>query len=69
MQFLMDHGAAILAISYALVSEALAIMQYMKYPTNSGVGGVLAGMAKFLQLAGAQPIPPASSSSNPPKAS
>lgn len=54
MEWLISHFPIILAISYGIFSEALAIVQQLKYPTNSGVGGVISAIIKVLQSLGAK---------------
>jgi hypothetical protein len=54
MAWVISHAALIAAIVYALVSEAIAIRQQLKYPDNDGVGGVLAAVMKALQAVGAK---------------
>lgn len=57
MAFVIAHYGIVLSLALFIVSDLLAVVQYLKYPTNSGVGGVLVAIAKFLKSVGAQDIP------------
>lgn len=52
--FLMTYYPIILSVGLALVSEGLSVVQQLKFPTNSGVGGVFSAILKVLQALGAQ---------------
>lgn len=55
IQSLINNFPIVLAIAYGVISEGMAVIQILKYPTNSGVGGVLAGILKVLLQLGAKP--------------
>lgn len=60
MTWLALHWDQILTIAFGVASEGVAILQYMKYPTNQGAGGALVGVYKALKSLGAQPPAPPS---------
>lgn len=59
MAWLILHYPDVLSVALFVVSDVLALIQYLRYPTNSGVGGVLVGLIKVLKQVGAKQIPPA----------
>lgn len=54
MQWLIENFPFILSVLAGLVSEGISVVQYLKYPTNSGVGGILVAIMKILQSLGAK---------------
>ncbi len=47
IQFMIDHYVAAAFIVNGILSEMLAIIQYFKFPENSGVGGVVVALLKI----------------------
>lgn len=58
MSWLMANLPTVLGIGVGVVSEVLSVMQALKYPLNSGAGGVLVGIYKALKGFGAADLPP-----------
>jgi hypothetical protein len=49
LQWVMSHLGLFISIAISVISEVIAIRQMLKYPDNDSVGGILAGVLKFLK--------------------
>lgn len=56
MDWIIANLPIALAIATGILSEALSVIQQLKYPTNSGVGGVISGLLKILKTFGSKSV-------------